>query len=135
MCIALDCCMESNSQRFDQSSFQCAYIIWQFEAKSCLMCYILLKYSINRWCCKEYNIRTQIIFSFLTEFTVSAGFSRFQCNSVANFQMCYIFSYFYHNAPRFMSQYKWRLNHIISDCPCLIIMKIGTADSYIIQFY
>ena len=44
-----------------------------------------LEYTVTRWCGKENNVRTQIVFTFFAEFAMSAGLSRFQSHPVTYF--------------------------------------------------
>ena len=108
-----------------------AHIIRQLEAKSCLMCHILLKDSVYRRRCKEYDIRTEIVSSGFAEFAVSTGLARLKRHAVADFQMCDIFSNLHYRAPRLMSEYKRRLYDIVSDRTGRIIMQVASADPHI----
>ena len=96
---------------------------------------ILLKYTIYRWSCEKYDIRTEIVFALFTEFAVSAGLSRLQSYFVADFQMFDIFSHFHDNTTRLMTENKRWFYHIIADGSALVIMQIRSTDSYIIQLY
>ena len=99
------------------------------------MCHILLKDSVYRRRCKEYDIRTEIVSSGFAEFAVSTGLARLKRHAVADLQMCDIFSNLYYSATRLMSEYKRRLYDIVSDRTGLIIMQIASADSHIFQLY
>ena len=127
--------METDSQRFDQRTLQCAYILREFETEICLMSNILLKYTIYRWSCEKYDIRTEVVFALFAEFAVSASFSRLQSYFITDFQVFDIFSHFHNNATRLMTENKRRFYHIIADGSALVIMQIRSTDSYIIQLY
>ena len=112
-----------------------AYILREFETEICLMSNILLKYTIYRWSCEKYDIRTEVVFALFAEFAVSASFSRLQSYFITDFQVFDIFSHFHNNATRLMTENKRRFYHIIADGSALVIMQIRSTDSYIIQLY
>ena len=79
------------------------------------MRHILLKYTVNRRRCKEYYILTQIIFSFFTMLTMSAGLSRFQSDSVTNLKVLNPCPDFHNSAAGLMPQHKRRFHDKIPD--------------------
>ena len=95
---------------------------------------IFLEYTIYRRSCKENNVRTQIIASCAAEFAVTAGFTWFKGNFVADLKMFYIFTNFYNNTAWFVSKNKWRFYYIITDCSLLIVVEIGSTDTNILKF-
>ena len=96
-------CMKPNSKRLYQCALHGIHIIRQLKAKSRLMSYILLEDTVNRRCCKEHHIGTEVIFALTAELTMPASLSRLKRHTVTYFEMPDILADLHNSSSRLMT--------------------------------
>jgi hypothetical protein len=81
--------------------------------------YLLSKRALNRWSCKEFHIRTQVIKALFAQGTSPAGNTRLQGNTVSNCQIFHFTAYLFYNTCTLMPYHHGLLDHIISNLKVL----------------